>query len=56
MRCKSDLQERPKILRRLRLLWVSPHYFPQFYCASISQVSSYVLRLVRTITLPNNTE
>jgi hypothetical protein len=32
---KSDLQERPKILGRLRLQWICPHYFPQFHCASI---------------------
>jgi hypothetical protein len=44
---KSYLQERPKMLSRLRLQWVSPHYFPQFHCTSISQVSSYIFRPVR---------
>jgi hypothetical protein len=42
------LQERSKILRRLCLQRVPPHYFPQLHCASISQVSSYILRLVLT--------
>jgi hypothetical protein len=45
---KSKLPERLKILQRLRLQWVSPHYFPQFHCGSIYQVSSYVLRPVHT--------